>query len=116
MPVREALDRRGRAQRGSSGLLERDASLRTIELVIDDLHWSDVSSLEFVLYLLHRVAELPAAIVMMRRPSEIDASTEALDRIAGHPRVWVETLTPLGQDAVELLTRQALGERADASL
>src|SRR5437763_13019547 len=35
MPVREAPDRRGRAVRGRSGLLERDSALQAIEFVID---------------------------------------------------------------------------------
>src|SRR5207248_878119 len=37
-------------------------------LAIDDLHWADVASLEFVLYVLHRLDELPVAMVMTRRP------------------------------------------------
>jgi predicted ATPase len=38
MPVREARDRRGRSARGSSGLVERDAALRAIEVVVDNTH------------------------------------------------------------------------------
>src|SRR2546430_2404755 len=36
MPVREAPDRRGRAERGSSGLLERDPALRAIDAALED--------------------------------------------------------------------------------
>ena len=37
-------------------------------IAIDDLHWCDTASLEFILYLLHRLDELPVALVMTRRP------------------------------------------------
>ena len=37
-------------------------------VAIDDLHWCDQPSLEFVLYLLQRLNELPLALVMSRRP------------------------------------------------
>jgi DNA-binding CsgD family transcriptional regulator len=85
-------------------------------LAIDDLHWADVASLEFVLYVLHRLDELPVALVMTRRPDPAGEASEALDRISTHPRVQVESLSPLGLEAVEELARDALGERADPAL
>ena len=47
MPVREAPDRRGRAARGSSGLLERDSALRAIDRItplVDSLKKGTVPS------------------------------------------------------------------------
>ncbi|MBV9804147.1 MAG: AAA family ATPase [Solirubrobacterales bacterium] len=85
-------------------------------LALDDLHWADVASLEFVLYVLHRLDELPVSLIMTRRPDPAGDASEALDRIASHPRVRVESLTPLGFEAVEELAVAALGERADAGL
>src|SRR5437016_2480347 len=38
MPVREAPDRRGRAERGSPGLLERGPTLRAIDAALEDTH------------------------------------------------------------------------------
>ncbi|HTU85655.1 MAG TPA: AAA family ATPase [Solirubrobacteraceae bacterium] len=92
------------------------ADTRPTLLAIDDLHWCDAASLEFVLYVLHRLDELPAAIVMTRRPGVGSESSEALDRIASHPRVHVESLTPLRAEAAEELAREVLGDRADADL
>ena len=46
------------------------AETRPTLLAIDDLHWCDVASLEFVLYVLHRLDELPVALVMTRRPAD----------------------------------------------
>ena len=85
-------------------------------VAIDDLHWCDAPSLEFVMYLLHRLDELPAALVMTRRPGTGEEVGEALDRIAAHERVRVETLQPLGADAVGQLTRSALGDGTNRAL
>src|SRR5580693_4773128 len=92
------------------------AEARATMLAIDDLHWCDVASLEFVLYVLHRLDELPVALVMTRRPAMGGESADALDRISSHARVRVEALMPLGTDAVDELTRGALGERSDPVL
>jgi DNA-binding CsgD family transcriptional regulator len=92
------------------------AETRPTLLAIDDLHWADVASLEFVLYVLHRLDELPVSLVMTRRPDPAGDASEALDRISSHPRVQIESLVPLGLGAVEELAREALGERAEPTL
>jgi DNA-binding CsgD family transcriptional regulator len=89
------------------------AETRPTLLAIDDLHWCDAASLEFVLYVLHRLDELPVAIVMTRRPGLGGEPSEALDRISSHPRVRFESLMPLGLEAVGELAREALGARAE---
>jgi DNA-binding CsgD family transcriptional regulator len=91
------------------------AETRPTLLAIDDLHWCDAASLEFVLYVLHRLDELPAAVVMTRRRGAGESS-EALDRIASHQRVRVESLMPLGVEAAQELAREALGDRAEPDL
>jgi DNA-binding CsgD family transcriptional regulator len=85
-------------------------------LAIDDLHWSDPSSLEFVLYLLQRLDELPLSIAMTMRPGLHEEVSDLLDVIATHRHVRVETLTPLGSDAVHTLVKNALGQRAERGL
>lgn len=92
------------------------AEARPTLLAIDDLHWCDAASLEFVLYVLHRLDELPAAVVMTRRSGSGGESSEALDRIASHPRVRIESLTPLGPEAAQELAQAALGERVESAL
>ncbi|HTP20922.1 MAG TPA: AAA family ATPase [Solirubrobacteraceae bacterium] len=92
------------------------AEVRPTLLAIDDLHWCDVASLEFVLYVLHRLDELPVSLVMTRRPAVAVEAADALDRISSHPRVRVESLRPLGVEAVEELTRSALGARTDPAV
>jgi DNA-binding CsgD family transcriptional regulator len=92
------------------------AESRPTLLTIDDLHWADTASLEFVLYVLHRLDELPVALVMTRRPEPAGEASEPLDRVSSHPRVRLEGLMPLGTEAIEELARDALGERADSEL
>src|SRR5205823_1437456 len=90
--------------------------MRPALIAIDDLHWCDGASLEFVLYLLHRLDELPVALVMTRRPGESDEVAEVLDRIASHPRVNVERLLPLGEHAVAELVEREHGEQAEPAV
>jgi DNA-binding CsgD family transcriptional regulator len=85
-------------------------------LAIDDLHWTDPASLEFMLYLLQRLDELPLSIVMTVRPGLHQEVRDLLDVVAGHRSVQVETLTPLGAEAADRLVRDALGPRADDQL
>jgi DNA-binding CsgD family transcriptional regulator len=97
---------------GLFAIIASTAETRSTLLAIDDLHWCDAASLEFVLYVLHRLDELPVALVMTRRPGVGAEQAEALDRISSHPRVQVESLLPLGADAVAELAHDALGDRA----
>lgn len=85
-------------------------------LAIDDLHWTDPASLEFLLYLLQRLDELPLSVVMTMRPGLHQEVSDLLDLVAGHRNVQVENLTPLGPAAVARLVTSALGARADEHL
>src|SRR5947209_19648294 len=53
-------------------LLATADDARPALIAVDDLHWSDVASLQFVLYLLHRLEELPIALLLTRRPAAAD--------------------------------------------
>ncbi len=92
--------------------LETDRGL----LAVDDVHWSDPASLEFLLYLLQRLDELALSLVLTRRPGDRGQGAKMLDLLAAHDRVRVETLTPLGSDAIAHLVQDTMGERADDEL
>ena len=85
-------------------------------ITIDDLHWSDGASLEFVLYMLHRLEELPISMVLTMRTGHGAGVYDTLDLIATHPRARIERLRPLGQGAVGDLVADALGPRATADV
>ncbi len=92
------------------------ADRRPALIAIDDLDWCDTPSLEFVLYLLHRLDELPLALVLTGRLSANEETSGVLDRIASHPSVHIEALAPLSRDAIVELVVRELGERADEQL
>ena len=98
-----ALGHRRRAVALSHGLFTLIATAdetRPALIAIDDLHWCDAASLEFILYLLHRLEELPLALVMSWRHEPGEPLSDVLDRIASHHRVDVERLSALGREAV----------------
>jgi predicted ATPase len=92
------------------------AETQPVLVAIDDLHWADEASLEFIAYALQRIADLRVAMVMSSRPSAGHEENALLDRIAAHPRVRVERIGPLGEDAVLTLARRRLGLRANQAL
>src|SRR5579864_3507980 len=85
-------------------------------LAIDDVHWADSASLELLLYLLHRLDELPVAMLMTRRPSAEEAPTDPLTHLAAHPKVQVHRLGPLGRAAIAELIERMLGPDVDLAL
>jgi DNA-binding CsgD family transcriptional regulator len=82
-------------------------------IAIDDLHWGDPASLEFIVYLLHRLEELPMALVLSWRHTVDEPQSPILDRISTHPRVTTHILSPLGPEAVKAVAAETLGELAD---
>lgn len=84
-------------------------------LVIDDLHWADVASLQLFT---HLTARLPNGTIVLgalrdRAPApgtELARMLAAASRVAGHRRI---VLRPLDQDAVAELVRREIGQRPD---
>jgi DNA-binding CsgD family transcriptional regulator len=85
-------------------------------IAIDDLQWSDTASVELLLYVLHRLEELPVAVVMTRRPAVDEAPTDPLSHLAGHPKLRVVNLAPLRRGAIAELIEQVLGLDVDPGL
>ena len=78
-----------------------------VALLVDDAHWLDEASARFVAFLLPRIEELPAALVVARRPdgAGIDAA----------PDTRLTRLQPLSEPAVARLVAAAL-DRDDLEL
>ena len=70
---------------GPSTLLASAAESRPAVVAIDDLHWCDLASLEFVLYLMHRLDELPVALVLTSRMRSGGDGADILDQVSVHP-------------------------------
>jgi DNA-binding CsgD family transcriptional regulator len=90
------------------------AERRPLLLAVDDAHWADAGSLDYLGFLLPRLEELPVALVFTRRPDEPE-SPEGLGRIAADPSVLHLTPTPLSTGATASLLTHELGRQPASS-
>ncbi|UQW99796.1 AAA family ATPase [Streptomyces sp. RerS4] len=84
-----------------------------VVLVLDDAHWADPESLEWLAAFAPRAEHLPLLLVVAYRPDELPAHAEAfrtLPRRAGRRPL---TLAPLSADAVSALVRESVGAHAE---
>lgn len=63
---------------GLSALFARLAADGPLLLCIEDLHWSDAATLQFLPILAHTLADLPALLVLTYRTDEVDAPLGAM--------------------------------------
>ena len=64
-------------------------------LVVDDAHWADAASLRYLAFLLTRLEELDAALVVATRPREAGTDAELLATVTTDPSADVIRLPPL---------------------
>ena len=74
-----------------------------LALIVDDAHWSDRASLEWLVYLARRVNDLPVVLVVGYRPDEVGAESDLLSQLAGESRGRVLRPSPLSRQAVAQL-------------
>jgi DNA-binding CsgD family transcriptional regulator len=86
-------------------LCARLAGDSPIMLTVDDVHWSDATSLRFLAYLVRRLDDLPVLLALARRVDEPGVDEDLLDGIAAEPLVQVIRPNPLSLDAVQELAR-----------
>ena len=78
------------------------AEQQPLLLAVDDAHWSDAASLDFLRFLVTRLEELPVLLALACRPDEPGAE-RALARIATDPlarRLTPRALSPQGAAAL----------------
>ncbi|HZA76811.1 MAG TPA: AAA family ATPase [Acidimicrobiales bacterium] len=85
------------------------ATERPLALVVDDAHWADAASLRFLAFLLPRLEELHAAVLLGARPAEAGASRELLAALTMDPATEVVTVGPLTPRGVATLVAAGLG-------
>jgi DNA-binding CsgD family transcriptional regulator/tetratricopeptide (TPR) repeat protein len=81
-------------------------------LAVDDAHWSDAASLDYLAFLLPRLDELPVLVVMTNRPDEPDLPV-GLGRIVTDVSARRIALTALSCDAATELLTTELGHRPE---
>jgi DNA-binding CsgD family transcriptional regulator len=82
-------------------------------LVVDDVHWADAASLRYLVFLLTRLEELEAALVVANRPRETGADAELLAAVTTDPSAELVRLPPLTRAGVAELLESKLGEPPD---
>ena len=83
-------------------------------LAIDDAHWADAASLDYLGFLLPRLEELRVLVVVTSRPDEPDLPV-GLGRIVTDPSAWRVTPAALSREAVAELLARELGRRPDGA-
>jgi DNA-binding CsgD family transcriptional regulator len=77
-------------------------------VVVDDAHWADAASLRYLAFLLTRLEELDAALVVATRPREAGTDAELLATVTSDPSADVIRLPPLTSAAVARLVESRL--------
>ena len=85
------------------------AAERPVALVVDDVHWADRASLRFLAFLLPRLEELRAVVLLAARPAEAGADQELMAAVTTDSATEVVTLRPLTTGAVATLVAAGLG-------
>lgn len=101
------------ALHGLYWLVANLAARRPVLILVDDLHWADVSSVRWLLYFAKRLDGLALALVLAARPSEPGAPSDLLDALAADP--GVELLHPggLSAEAIDRLAEGVFGRAAE---
>jgi len=66
---------------GYTGVLSALADRQPLLILLDDLHWADLSSISLLSHLIHRIAEIPILLVGAYRPEEVTQGRDG----QGHP-------------------------------
>ncbi|HEY6145751.1 MAG TPA: AAA family ATPase [Solirubrobacterales bacterium] len=92
----------------TAALAERSPLL----LAVDDAHWADASSLDYLGFLLPRLEELPVLLILTVRPDQPD-SPPGLSRVLTDPIVRHLTPAPLGPEATKTMLAQMWEQEPD---
>jgi DNA-binding CsgD family transcriptional regulator len=82
-------------------------------LVIDDLHWADGPSLQWIAFLARRLEGLPLLVVVATRPPDQSPLADALIQVLSDPEAVTLRPEPLTTAAVAELARTALAATPD---
>ncbi|MEV6594455.1 ATP-binding protein [Streptomyces acidicola] len=83
-------------------------------LLIDDAHWADRETLHWLAAFAERLDELSVLVVVARRPADVTGErADLLDGVAASARLTAP-LSALTPEATAGLTRDTVGEHADA--
>lgn len=84
-----------------------------VVLVLDDAHWADPQSLNWLAAFAPRAEELALLLVVAYRPDELPASAEAFRGLPGRAGHRPIELEPLTEEAIGRLVRDRVGAHAE---
>lgn len=119
LEARSEADQQTRLFQAVGAGLERAAAQRGPLLVaLEDLHWADITSVELLTYLAHRLAASPVAVIATHRDgSDATPSLRSLlVALSRDPGVTRLTLGPLAIDDLAELAESRLGAPVDRSV
>jgi DNA-binding CsgD family transcriptional regulator len=99
-------------EHGLYWLLCNLADERPLVLLLDDLHWADMATLRFLVYLARRIDELPLAVIGCVRLGDGGARCAPLELLRSVPVVQSLEPQPLSQDSVALIASETLSGHA----
>ncbi len=82
-------------------------------LIVDDVHWADDPSVQWLLFLARRLDDIPASLVIAARPATAGDWPEALVLLANEPQVAIVRPQPLTRHGSGAIVRRTLGEDAE---
>ena len=85
-------------------------------LVVDDAHWADAASLRYLAFLLTRLEELDAVLIVATRLPEAGTDAELLTAVTTDSSADVIRLAPLTRAAVAELLEARLGKAPDQNV
>ncbi|WP_039931952.1 ATP-binding protein [Streptomyces viridochromogenes] len=84
-----------------------------VVLLLDDLHWADTESLDWLASFAPRVADLPLLVVVGYRPNELPRDATSFRTLVERHEQRPHVLSPLGETGVARIIRDAVGEEAE---
>ena len=84
------------------------AARRPLLLVLDDAHWADEPSLQWILFMARRLADVPVTLVLSARPADAGGWPEPLVLLANEANASVIRPQPLSESASRILIGRLL--------
>ncbi|MEU6058283.1 AAA family ATPase [Streptomyces sp. NPDC047097] len=92
------------------------ASTQPLALLIDDAQWADAPSLRFLMFLVHRLSDIPVAVVVASRPGADAATARSLDVLGVDAATTRIRPRPLSLDSSGLLLNEAFRDERPAEV
>ncbi|MGX1566049.1 ATP-binding protein [Streptomyces sp. NPDC055506] len=84
-----------------------------VVLLLDDLHWADTESLDWLASFAPRVADLPLLMVVGYRPDDLPPDATSFRTLVERHEQRPHVLSPLGEAGVARIIREEVGEEAE---